>query len=337
MIGIHCHILSGVDDGAHDFSPAHDMTRGQTEISMADAAIIGGGPAGLNAALVLGRARRTVALIDDGKPRNRVTHASHGFLTRDGVTPAEFRELAHAELDRYPGVSRYDERVIRIEKAAGGFTVVTESRMLYARKLLLAMGLRDQLPNIEGLDTIYGQSAFTCPYCDGWEHRDEPIAVIARGAVGFHMAQVLTGWSADIVLCTHGESLAEQEAIRLEGWGIPVRSSRIVRLESEQRQLRRILFEDGTSIERRAAFVHTKPVHGTGLYEALGCGKREDGSVLTDEMGKTTVEGVFAAGDAAHVRFNNLVIAAADGVKAAIAINAELIHERLTGGNARRG
>ncbi len=177
-----------------------------------DCTVIGGGPAGLNAALVLGRARRSVVLFDDNLPRNRVTHASHGFLTRDGVTPAEFRRIAYEEVLHYPSVERHSVKVTDVRKLDSGFLVTAENgETVRSRKLLITAGLKEELPPILGLKELYGKSVFHCPYCDGWELRDQPLIVVIDHPRAYHMAKLIYQWSRDLVVCTNGRKVLTWE------------------------------------------------------------------------------------------------------------------------------
>src|ERR687888_1834139 len=203
-----------------------------------DCAIIGGGPAGLNAALILGRARRNVMLLDNNNPRNAVTQESHGFITRDGIKPKEFREIAHKELGRYPSV-RYAKRdvtsVIKNDKNNDNnelsFELVTSENVRYQSKtIIISTGLKDVLPNIENISDYYGKSLFHCPYCDGWELRDKPLVVIIGEQVqGFHFIQTIYNWSKDLIVCTNnGEAFqnSEQKAL-LQNKGIKIIENKI--------------------------------------------------------------------------------------------------------------
>ena len=179
-----------------------------------DCAIIGGGPAGLNAALVLGRARRTVLVFDDNQPRNAVTQESHGFLTRDGVKPDEFRTLAHQDISKYPSVEIQHVRVTAIRHADASFEITTEKGdLLSAKTVLLATGLKELLPTIDGLHDYYGKSVFCCPYCDGWELRERPLVVISEGPHTFNLVKVVWNWSHDLLLCTNGHQLLTRELL----------------------------------------------------------------------------------------------------------------------------
>jgi thioredoxin reductase len=170
-----------------------------------DCAIIGGGPAGLNAALILGRARRNVLLFDNDKPRNAVTQESHGFITRDGIKPKEFREIAHKELSRYASVLYLKREVTSVIKNKMFELVTSEREKYYSKTIIISTGLKDILPIIENISDFYGTSLFHCPYCDGWELRDKPLVVIIGEQVqGFHFIQTIFNWSKDLVVLTNG-------------------------------------------------------------------------------------------------------------------------------------
>ena len=298
-----------------------------------DAVIVGGGPAGLNAALVLGRARRQVLLLDAGEPRNAASHAMHGFLSRDGLDPVELRRIARQQLTPYPQVKTVAALVDKVDVSGGRFDVLPSSgEMVTARKLLLAVGVSDVLPPIPGLAPMYGKSVFHCPYCDGWEISDQPVAVISEGSSGFRAALLLLGWSRDVVLCSHGPSeLDESQRRQLATSGVSVCEKRIARLAGDSGQLDHIIFEDGTSLERSAAFFHGPVLLSSTLPENLGCVLTDSGRIEIDEAGRTSVDGVFAAGDAARRRGQHpatqVIIAAASGALAAIALHQELMYE----------
>lgn len=172
-----------------------------------DCAIIGGGPAGLNAALVLGRARRNTLLFDNNNPRNAVTQESHGFITRDGVKPKEFREIAHKEIGKYPSVIFEKKQITSVTKNDYVFELMTSENEIYQSKtIIISTGLKDNLPKIENISDYYGKSLFNCPYCDGWELRDKPLVVIIEEQIqGFHFIQTIYNWSKDLVVCTNGK------------------------------------------------------------------------------------------------------------------------------------
>ncbi|HZG55556.1 NAD(P)/FAD-dependent oxidoreductase [Paenibacillus sp.] len=294
-----------------------------------DAAIIGGGPAGLNAALVLGRARRSVVVIDEALPRNRVTRESHGFLTRDGAPPGELLRIAREQLEPYPSVRYTKDAVIAAEGADGRFVVTTASGATYrARKLLFAAGRKDLPLDVPGLADVYGKSAFVCPYCDGWELRDRRIVWIGKGAFALHMAMTLSGWTDRITLCLHGaDDLPEAHREELRRHGIPFYLSRVRAIESRDGQAERVMLEDGTALACEGIFFAPNLAPGTDLPHSLGCQITENGTVVVaDAFGATSVPGVFCAGDAATEMYQ-VVAAASSGALAAIGINKALLAE----------
>ena len=294
-----------------------------------DCAIIGGGPAGLNAALMLGRARRKVLLFDDNKPRNAVTQHSHGFITRDGVHPAEFRALGQQEIVKYPSVEIQAVRVEMVRKQGVTFELVaTSGETFEARTLLLATGIQESLPAVERIHDYYGKSLFNCPYCDGWELRDKPLVIIAENEMGaFHTPKVLYNWSSDIVVCTNGHQvLHEEQKLFLKKHGIPVIEEKIVALGGQAGQLERIVFESSPAIERVGGLVGVQWKQATPIGQDLGCETNTLGGIATDELGRTTVKGVYAAGDTVtHLMGAQLIAAAASGSKVAAGINTDFI------------
>ncbi|GAA4847923.1 NAD(P)/FAD-dependent oxidoreductase [Paenibacillus vulneris] len=294
-----------------------------------DCAIIGGGPAGLNAALVLGRARRQVIVYDSNQPRNAVTRESHGFLTRDGIEPAEFRRLAHADIAKYPTVRIQHAEVTMVNRSYAGFEVITSyGERIEARKLILATGIKEIFPDIAGLSRFYGQSLFNCPYCDGWELRDKRLVVVAEGPHLFHGSKIISNWSRDLLICTNGHRSLTPEQIRLlEYKGMRVMQQPIAAFEGTGGQLEQVVFADGTRVPRDGGFVTPKWVHAAPFGEWLGCYKNELGAIVTDGFGRTNVKGVYAAGDASVIAPSQLIIAAAEGSRAAIGLNGDLTEE----------
>lgn len=306
---------------------------------MWDVIIVGAGPAGLSAALVLGRCRRSVLVCDSGHPRNARAPAMHAFLSREGIAPADLLQTGRAELECYPSVTVRsgivsDARVANeAEGAAGaadGFVVQlvggAEER---CRKLLLATGVVDVLPTLDGLDPLYGTSVWHCPYCDGWEARDQPLAVYGNGEQAAALALELTLWTGDLVLCSDGPAeLSERWRDRLQHHSIPVRQERIARLEGTAGRLERIVFADGQSLARTGMFLATARREHSDLAARLGCDFTQSGTVRTGEYETTCVEDLFVAGDASR-RPQLAIVAAAEGATAAFAINTQLLKEDL--------
>jgi thioredoxin reductase len=298
--------------------------------SVFDVIIVGAGPAGLSAALILGRSRRRVLVCDSGQPRNAVTHALHGFLTRDGVEPAEFLGLAREQLRPYETVELRQTTVTDAIRLPTHFEVrLRDGRRISSRKLLLATGVVDELPEIAGLSEFYGRSVFHCPYCDGWELRDQPLAIYGCGENGSGLALELILWSPDLVLCTNGPSqLSEEQLERLARHNISVREDKIVQLKGVDGLLESIEFANGETLARRGMFFSTDQRQGSDLPKKLGCEFTEQGCVDTGEYESTNVPGLYVAGDASRlVQF--VIVAASEGAQAAVAINKELMKEDL--------
>ncbi|WP_232329763.1 MULTISPECIES: NAD(P)/FAD-dependent oxidoreductase [unclassified Sporosarcina] len=294
-----------------------------------DCAIIGGGPAGLSAALVLGRARRNVIIFDDDHARNRVSRASHGFLTRDGVHPAELRRIGREELRHYPSVSFHHKKIVAAERLdETHYELMTaDGKMFRTQKVLLAVGLRDEQPNVPGIERFYGTSIFSCPYCDGWEMRDRPLAVFADKNV-FKLAAEVYTWSRDLIVFTGGEGqLTEEEREKLNAKDIQIVDDIIDGLEGADGQLHSVRLEDGTLVDRAGGFASPLWSHPNHFADELGCERNQYGGIQTDEYGRTTVWNVYAAGDVSHIVPSQLLVAAGTGSAAAIGINGDLTNE----------
>lgn len=290
-----------------------------------DVAIIGGGPAGLNAALMLVRARKNVAVIDEGKPRNRVTRETHGFLTRDGISPSEFRRIAKEEISAYPTVFFVEDTAVAVKGTDGSFRIETANgQIIESKKILFTVGMKDRPLSIEGLAEVYGKSAFVCPYCDGWELRDKPLVVISSGGDAFHFAQLISGWTNRFTICTNGpDELTEEQREELSRHGVPVFEAPIQSIDSEEGMVRQVVLEDKTVIPCEGIFFRPELGTGSDLPGAIGCEVSESGMVIVDEFGKTNVPGVYSAGDAASRRYQ-AISAAALGAFTAAAMNNEL-------------
>ena len=298
-------------------------------VKLWDVVIAGAGPAGLSAALVLGRARRRVLLCDTGTPRSWAAKEMHGFLTRDGVPPAEFRRLAHKELARYPSVEfRAVEVTAATRNVDGHFSVTLgKRRRVRSRKLLIATGVFDHLPTLDGIEQFFGTSVFQCPYCHGWEMRDAAIAVYGKRRRGFEMARAMTAWSNNVVLCTDGAArLSDAEKTHLQRNGIPVIEERIERLQGSRGKLREIVFRGGHRLKRTALFFDTPSSSQSQLAEALGCQFARHGGIKCGQHEATSVPGVFVAGNIIK-DVQLVIVAAAEGTRAAFGINRALTRE----------
>jgi thioredoxin reductase len=298
---------------------------------MYDVLVVGAGPAGLSAALMLGRCRRMVLVCDTGQPRNARAHAVHGFLTRDGTPPLELIRIAREQLAAYATVElRHTEVAQASCRADSRFDVtLADGVMVRARKLLIATGVVDNVPDIPGLSELYGSSVFHCPYCDGWEVRDQPIAVYGRGARGAGLSLELLGWSRDLILCTDGPNeIGADDRARLAANGVGLREDHIARLEGRDGVLERVVFASGNALPRRALFFTNGQRQQSPLALALGCQMSDKGTVQTGKYETTHLPGLYVAGDASRdVQW--VVVAAAEGAEAAFAINTDLLREDL--------
>jgi thioredoxin reductase len=295
-----------------------------------DVIIVGGGAAGLSAALILGRCRRRVVVYDHGQPRNARSERLSGFLSRDGLPPRELGRIAREQLEPYETVEVVDGEVTDATRDDAGFEVVLEDgSRRRSKKLLLATGVMDTLPPIDGIEAFYGTSVWHCPICDGWEHRDQKLALLGTGGSAERLALELTTWSRDLVVCTNGErGLSRASRALLEKNGIRVHDEKIAGLEGDAGKLRAIRFASGERLERDGVFFCGPERQRTHIAEKLGCELTRKGSVRTGNYETTGVPGLFVAGDASRL-VRLAIVAAAEGALAAFAINAELTKEQL--------
>jgi thioredoxin reductase len=293
-----------------------------------DVAIVGGGPAGLAAALVLGRMRRRVLLLDADDPAHGVSEGVHGLFGHDGTPPFALRRTAQEQLRPYESVTTETVTVEQARLTPSGFSVVAGGTTSAARVLLLATGMRYELPRIEGVAELWARGVYHCPYCHGWEMRDQPLAVYGAGAA--HLALLLSSLSDDVVLLTDGSSdLDPDEAEQLRRRGIVIRDDAVARLEGGDGRLARVVFADGSTDDRPGLFF-VPSFTPSPLAAQLGCEVDQSDAVVIDEDGRTSVPGVFAAGDTTTDK-KAVVLAAAAGSRAAYAINAGLASGLLPG------
>jgi thioredoxin reductase len=293
-----------------------------------DVVIVGGGPAGLTAALVLGRCRRRVVVIDSGRPRNRCARAGHGFFTRDGASPKDLIRIGREQLAPYD-VVLHDDDALAVAPSDGGdgWVVKTKSgRTFRGKKALLATGMSDRLPEIPGVDRLFGKSIHVCPYCDGWEARDLPLAVIAcdPGRVDFTLG--LLTWSDDVMVFLNGDAMSAEDRGCLERNGVRVVDEKIEALEGEE-ELGAIVMANGERIPRRTLFIHLGQDQASPFARDLGCPTIQNGAVCTTTGERAGPKGLFVAGDASE-DLQLIAVAVSEGAKAACAINVELRQER---------
>lgn len=293
-----------------------------------DVVIVGGGPAGLSAALVLARACRTVVLIDAGRPRNAASRAIHGFLSRDGVAPDTLRHLGRRDLEAFATVTLIDDTVGGVRPRDGGFLVATTRHREYrCRKLVLATGVVDRVPEVRGFAECYGRSIFHCPFCDGFPVRGRRLAVYGPGARGAGLALELLGWSPDVALCTDGDGdLDADQRASLARNGIAIVEARVEAFVADDGVLQAIHFVDHAPLAREAVFFTLGQRQACPLVRALGCRMTDKGTVDTERHESTNVPGVFVVGDASR-NLQWVALAAAEGAEAAFAIATALIAE----------
>lgn len=290
---------------------------------MYDVAIVGAGPAGMAAALTLGRMHRSVLLLDAGEGRNTPAEAVHNFLTRDGTPPARLRELGREELSAYPTVECREGRVTGVD---GAFRLTVDGGEVHARRLLLATGLADELPGPRGVERLWGRSAFHCPYCHGYECTGRSVAVLGSSHARVRLALQLSRFAGDVALCTGGEPLDPAVRAKLEANGVTVCCEAIARVETPGD----LVFESGPPLARDALFVVNVSRQRSDLAARLGCATFADGCVEVDEFARTSVAGVYAAGDMARratvpMPLAAVVAAAASGTVAGAVIDQDLL------------
>ncbi len=293
-----------------------------------DVIIIGGGPAGLTAAVVLGRCRRKVLLFDHGRQRNLHSHGMHNYLTRDDIAPADFLKISQKELKKY-GVKVLKVEVTHARKNAGENFVVKDikERTFQSKKLILATGLSDKLPAIKGSKKFYGKSTFHCPYCDGWEATGKAIGVYSTTKSGIELALTLTAWSKEITLYTDGNNYVPKSKMQLfKKKKIKVIQEKIAAFTGRGGQLKNIVFENGEKSICEALFFSNGYEVQSNLPELLGCEIDKNKVVLTNRSQQTNIDGLYVAGDAAK-EMHFVIVAAAEGAKAGVYINKELLKE----------
>jgi thioredoxin reductase len=297
-----------------------------------DVVIVGGGPAGLSAALVLGRARQDVLVLDAGRPANRVARSVGGLLGHER-SPESLRRAGRRQLRKLPSVEVVEAEVLDVARGEPGAVLTVACPMgvtrISVRALLLANGLRYDPPDIPGLAPLWGRSVFHCVFCDGWESSDKPIALHARGPGAARLALLTRAWSSDLLLCTDGPGgISADERDELERAGVRIREDRIARLDSRLGRLTRIVFEDGQPEARAALFVRPERSQPHALAERVGLELDPAGLIVADPSGRTAVPAVYAAGDAAAA-VRSVAIAIGSGARAATAMAADLIVDGL--------
>ncbi len=294
---------------------------------MYDVIVVGGGPAGISAALVLGRCQRNVLVIDAGLSRNRWSNAMHGFISRDGMNPLEFLEIAREELKPY-GVEWLHARVSQAICHGTHFELADEhGNRFTSKKLMVATGISDYLPELEDIETFYGKSIHHCPYCDGWESRNKPLVAYGIGKVAVGLSMSLKTWSNDVTLCTDGTNkIPKADLNKLARNGVKVKTEKITKLRGDGPYLKFLAFSDHSVIPCEAMFFSMGTYQNTDILQQLNCELNIKGIAKADVKQKTNVPGLYVAGDTTR-DMQQVIIAAAEGTKAGIMINIELQKE----------
>jgi len=299
------------------------------EDEVRDVVVVGGGAAGLSAGLMLARARRRVTVVDAGAPRNAPADGVHALLGLDGVSPAELLARGRAEVTGYGGEVIAGE-VGDVSPAPEGFKIkMTNGDGLHARRLLIATGLVDELPEIPGLRERWGREVVHCPYCHGWEVRDKLIGVLATGPTSVHQALLFRQWTGDLRYLSNGREPSADEQAKLAAVGIPVISGRVTRLEAGGEHALGVCLDDGRVVEVDVVAVASRMVARAGAFSGIGIETAEHpmGSyIAADQAGRTAVPGVWVAGNATDLSAQ-VSAASADGARVAAQINADLVVE----------
>lgn len=291
---------------------------------MHDVLIVGGSYAGLSAGLQLARARRTVAIVDAGERRNRFAAHSHGFLTQDGADPAEIARIARTQISAYPTVDWHDGRVVMARQIANAFSATLfDGRVVEAKRVVLALGMRDELPAIPGLAERWGQQVFHCPYCHGYELDRGPIGVLATSPMSVHQAQLLTDWGPTTYFLNGQPMPNSAELEDLAQRGVRVERAPVTALAGEPLHVK---LADGRSVPLAGLFLAPRTEPSSDLATQLGCtlGTHPTGSFIATEMQQTSVPGVFACGDAARA-FGSVALAVGDGAITGAAVHRSLL------------
>lgn len=301
-----------------------------------DCIIIGGGPAGLNAAIVLGRCLRKVLMFDTEQYRNRYSHGIHNYLSRDHILPSDFLGHCHRELEKY-SVQKIRKKIVSARRNNDGHFEVKDdqSGRYFAKKLLVATGLSDNLPDIPGFQECYGKSVFHCPYCDGWEMRSTRLGVYARNKEGWELALALKTWSDCVTIYTDGRNkIRPFQREHLLANDVRINNKRITDLAHDDGALTAVKFADGSREDCDSLYFVNGYTQQCNLAEAFGCEISNKGVVITNRNQQTNIPGLYVAGDASR-DMHFVVVAAAEGAKAGVTINKELIKDTWTANSTK--
>ncbi|WP_353185384.1 NAD(P)/FAD-dependent oxidoreductase, partial [Parapedobacter lycopersici] len=295
-----------------------------------DVIIIGGSYAGLSAAMALGRSLRQVLIIDGGLPCNRQTPHSHNFLTQDGVAPREIADLGKSQVLQYDTVRFHDDTAVNGRKSRAGFEIDTQSgRTFMAKKLIFATGLRDIMPNIPGFAGCWGISAIHCPYCHGYEYHGQQTGILANGDAAHHYASLVSNLTRDLTVLTNGKpSFTPDQEAHLAKQHIQVVAKEVGHIDHSKGQIRQVVFKDGSVLPFTVLYAGLPQEQHSDIPGRLGCALNERGLLTVDGLQKTSVDGVFAAGDNSSM-FRSVAFAVSTGNLAGAACNKELAEERF--------
>ena len=295
-----------------------------------DVIIIGGSYSGLAAGMALGRALRTVLIIDSGKPCNRQTPHSHNFITQDGKTPNEIATLAREQVEKYDTVKFYNGLAIKGVKTESGFEIETSSgEMFNATKLIFATGIKDIMPAIPGFSECWGITVIHCPYCHGYEVRNQKTGILGNGEYGFEFSSLISNWTNALTLYTNGKStLTSEQTAKLIKHNISIVEDEIEELGHKNGYLNQMVFKKNKSVHIEALYTRTPFIQHCPIPELLGCELNNDGYIKVDPAQKTNVHGVFACGDNT-ARMRTVANSVAMGTTAGMMVNKELIEEHF--------
>jgi len=300
-----------------------------TDSNHFDVIIIGGSYSGLSAAMSLGRALRSVLVIDAGQPCNRQAPHSHNFLTRDGETPQEIARIGKEQVARYTNVKFFEGFAVTGVKTTSAFTVTVQSGQLFsAKKLIFATGLKDSMPDIEGFSESWGRSIIHCPYCHGYEVKNEKTGILANGDDAFHYAQLISNWTKDLTVFTNGKStLTEEQLAKMNRHSIRVVETEIGKINQTDGQIESLVLKDESVVLLKAIYTRLPYVQHSDIPEKLGCELTAQGLLVVDDFKRTTVDGVYSCGDNSHMR--SVPAAVASGSMVGAALNNFLIMEEF--------
>lgn len=295
-----------------------------------DVIIIGGSYSGLSAGMSLGRSLRKVLIIDNGKPCNTQTPHSHNFVTHDGKTPAEIAKLAKEDVEKYDTVQFYNGTVVKTAETAEGFEVETSSHeKFYAKKLILASGVKDIMPDIPGFAECWGISVIHCPYCHGYEVKNEITGILSNGDMAYEFSKLIFNLTKKLTLFTNGKAvLSDEQLEKLKQNKIVLNENEIKEIKHENGSIQKIIFKNGKEVPLQALYAKIPFEQNINVSDDLGCELTEQGFIKVDMMQKTTVSGVFACGDNVTM-MRSVANAVAQGNFAGAVVNKELSDEEF--------